>query len=89
MGRLGFESRDLWSGNRAWRRSQDVARHARGWLTGRTDGVRARVRSEAPGVEDGPDSGVRGAVRPSAREMRLDGGTRAAVRDGERARKGW
>ena len=33
--------------------------------------------------------GSRGSERPSAREIRLDGGTHAAVRDGERARKGW
>ena len=49
-----------------------MTRHARGWLTGRTDGGRARVRSEAPGVGDGPDSGVRGAVRPSARDRRVE-----------------
>jgi hypothetical protein len=67
-------ARALWSGNRAWRRSRDVARHARDVVDGE-DGrsPRARVRSEAYGVEDGPDSGPQVSARKPARALQLRG----------------
>jgi hypothetical protein len=74
-------ARALWSGNRAWRRSRDVARHARDVVDGE-DGrsPRARVRSEAYGVEDGPDSGPQMSARKPARaSTERDPGMRALI----------